>query len=285
MIRTARTWLALTGATAASVAGIVCLTSPAATAEPMPPMPAPVTVTQTVTVAPLAAAPAPVAPAPAANPPRAVVAPAALAPPAATAPTVTQPGAAAAPAPPALVPATSGTLRDFLIGKHIAFEPQRPAGFSALSITLPMPPGWTQVPDPNVPDAFAVIANRSSPDLYTPNAQVVVYKLVGDFDPKDAITHGFIDSQSLPAWQTTDSSLADFYGMPSAAIEGTYRQNAMTLNMTRRHVIATTGTGRYLVTLTVSTQAGRQAAPVAADATDAIVNGFRVTPPAPAPAS
>jgi hypothetical protein len=301
MIDTARAWLAFTSASAASIAGIICLTSPTAVAEPLPPqVPGPVTVTQTVTVAPLAgpplaaapAAPAPLAPAPlaaapiaaapVATAPAAAVAPAALG---ATAPTVTQPGAAPAPpAAPALVPATAGTLRDYLISKHVTLEPERSVGFSALSITLPMPRDWTQVPDPNVPDAFAVIANRSSTDLYTPNAQVVVYKLVGDFDPKDAITHGLIDSQSLPAWQTTDASLADFYGFPSAAIEGTYRQNDMTLNLTRRHVIAATGTGRFLVSLSVTTQASSQAAPVAADATDAIVNGFRVTPPAPAPA-
>ena len=90
-----------------------------------------------------------------------------------------------------------------------------------------MPKGWTQVPDPNVPDAFAVIADRVGGDgLYTSNAQVVVYKLVGDFDPKEAISHGFIDSQQLPAWRATDGSLADFGGMPSSVIEGTYRENS-----------------------------------------------------------
>ena len=108
-----------------------------------------------------------------------------------------------------------------------------------------MPTGWAQVPDPNVPDAFAVIADRVGGDgLYSSNAQVVVYKLIGDFDPKEAISHGFIDSQQLPAWRSTDGSLADFGGMPSSVIEGTYRENAMTLNTSRRHVIATVGPGQ-----------------------------------------
>ncbi len=98
------------------------------------------------------------------------------------------------------------------------------------------------MPDPNVPDAFAVIADRVGGNgLYSSNAQVVVYKLVGDFDPKEAISHGFIDSQQLPAWRATDGSLADFGGMPSSVIEGTYRENNMTLNTSRRHVIATVG--------------------------------------------
>ena len=137
------------------------------------------------------------------------------------------------------------------------------------------------MPDPNVPDAFAVIADRSGRSLYTSNAQVVVYKLIGDFDPKEAITHGYIDSQQLPAWQTTDASLADFDGFPSSIIEGTYRQNDMTLNTSRRYVIATSGQDKYLVSLAVTTDVTQAVAE--APATDAIVNGFRVTAPTPSP--
>ena len=150
-----------------------------------------------------------------------------------------------------------------------------------------MPTGWANVPDPNVPDAFAVIADRVGGDgLYTNNAQLVVYKLVGgNFDPREAISHGFIDSQELVAWKSTDGSMADFYGMPSSVIEGTYRENNMTLNTSRRHLIATSGTDRYLVSLSVTTSA--QSSVASGGATDAIINGFRVsapgapTPPAP----
>ncbi|BBU25086.1 hypothetical protein MYXE_48760 [Mycobacterium xenopi] len=176
------------------------------------------------------------------------------------------------------VAATTGTLRDYLQSKGVKLEPQKPQGFTALDITLPMPAGWTQVPDPNVADPFVVIANRSGNSLYTSNAQVVVYKLIGDFNPREAISHGFVDSQQLPAWRTTTASLADFGGFPSSIIEGTYRQNDMTLNTSRRHVIATSGPDKYLVSLAVTTDVARAVAE--APATDAIVNGFRVSTPA-----
>jgi hypothetical protein len=189
-----------------------------------------------------------------------------------------------------IAPAASGTLADFFNAKGVKMEPQNSRDFKALTIVLPMPKGWSQVPDPNVPDAFAVIADRVGGNgLYSSNAQVVVYKLVGEFDPKEAISHGFIDSQQLPAWRATDGSLADFGGMPSSVIEGTYRENSMTLNASRRHVIATAGPDKYLVSLSVTTSVDQVVA--AADATDAIINGFKVsvpgpptpTPPAPAP--
>lgn len=190
-----------------------------------------------------------------------------------------------APAPgPAPAPATSGTIREFLQSKGVKFEAQKPQGFKALDITLPMPARWTQVPDPNVPDAFAVIADRHGSSIYSSNAQVVVYKLVGNFDPREAITHGYVDSQKLPAWQPTNASMADFGGFPSSIVEGTYRDGDLTLNTSRRHVIATSGPDKYLVSLAVTTD--RAVAVADAPATDAIVNGFRVTVPgasAPAP--
>jgi hypothetical protein len=119
--------------------------------------------------------------------------------------------------------------------------------------------------------------------LYTSNAALVVYKLVGDFDPKEAISHGLIDSQQQPAWRATDGSLADFGGMPSSFIEGTYRQNNLTLNSSRRHVIASSGPDRYLVTLTVTTSA--QVSVAAGAATDAILRGYKVTSPDAPPAA
>lgn len=193
------------------------------------------------------------------------------------------PGPAGVPGPPAatppsgLVPATSGTLRDYFAAKKVQLEPQQAEGFTALNITLPMPAGWTHVPDPNVPDAFAVIADRRGGSLYTPNAQVVVYRLTGQFDPSEAITHGFVDSQTLMAWQTTNASLDNFNGFPSSVIEGTYRDGDLTLNTSRRHVIVPVDDAAYLVSLTVTTGAGRAIG--TAPATDGIVNGFRVDRP------
>jgi Probable lipoprotein LpqN len=278
MIEIARRWRVLAGGVAAGVAGVVGFTGATASAEPvfpLPPQPSPATMTQTVTVAPNAA-PQDVA--------QQGVTPATLASPANAA----TPGLVAAPvpAPPpvTITPASSGTLFDYFKEKGVQFEPQISRDFKALNIVLPMPQGWAQVPDPNVPDAFAVIADRVGGNgLYSSNAQVVVYKLVGEFDPKEAISHGFIDSQQLPAWRSTDASLADFGGMPSSLIEGTYRENSITLNTSRRHVIASSGPDKFLVSLSVTTSVDQVVA--AAGATDAVITGFRVsapTPPSPA---
>jgi hypothetical protein len=281
MMQIARSWRVTVAGLAVGVVSVLGFASPTASADPVfppgpnpVPMPAAPVAPQAVTVTPGAvattmpgmAAAAPAAPAPissALTPARPALAPA--------------PQVAAPPAPPAIVPAQSGTLRDYFGGKNVRMEPQKAPNFKALDITLPMPPGWTQVPDPNVPDAFLVTANRRSNSLYTSNTQLVVYRLIGDFDPKEAISHGYLDSAQLPVWRTTNASIADFNGSPSSIIEGTYRQNDMTLNTSRRHVIVASGPDRYLVSLAVTTDASQAVAE--APATDAIVNGFRVGPP------
>lgn len=264
MIGDARRWRILAGGVAAGLAGVVGLAGNIAAAEPiypLPPQPVQATAAQPYGQPQIAQAAAQ----PAINP--------------------GYPAAAVA-APETLVPASSVSLNDYFHEKGVKLEPQVARDFKALNIVLPVPRGWSQVPDPNVPDAFAVLADRVGGDgIYTSNAALVVYKLVGgDFDPKDAITHGYIDSQLLPAWRTTNASLADFGGLPSATIEGSYRDNNMSLNTARRHTIATAGQDRYLVSLAVTTTVGEAVA--TANATDAITNGFKVSVPgAPAPAA
>ncbi len=284
MIQIACTWRVFAGGMAASFIGVMIIAGGKASADPLfpqPPVPAPAPAqavappAQNLTVFPGGVnnnrfAPAPV-PAP-------VQAPAPVASPIPAAVPATGPApAAAAPMPPSVTPAITGTLREYLQGKGVKFEAQRAQGFKALDITLPVPARWTQVPDPNVPDAFAVIADRLGNSVYTSNAQVVVYKLVGEFDPAEAITHGFVASRKLLAWRTTNASMANFSGFPSSIIEGTYRENDMTLNTSRRHVLATSGADKYLVSLTVTTALSQ--AVTDAPATDAIISGFRVSVP------
>ncbi len=288
MTQIAAPWRAVAGGFAASVIGFALFSGAMASADPLVPVPpgpiVPVPANQYIPAAPGAAnsnrfVPTP----PAANP----FAPPGLAaaPNSAATPAATPNAAAVAPAPQTVTPAASGTLRDYLGSKGVKLEPQKPQAFKALDITLPVPARWTQVPDPNVPDAFAVIADRQGSSVYTSNAQVVVYKLVGTFDPREAISHGYVDSQKLLAWQSTNASMADFDGFPSSVIEGTYREGDMTLNTSRRHVLATSGHDTYLVSLSVTTD--RAVAVSDAPATDAIINGFQVAAPgaaAPAPA-
>ncbi|AWV47046.1 hypothetical protein JK2ML_0031 [Mycobacterium leprae Kyoto-2] len=265
MIQSTQTWRVLAGGLAATAMGVTVFAGGTAAADPSPPAPPPAIpgVLPPASLPPIQSVTA--VPGGITTNNRFVATPQA-------------PGPAALGQPPLAVAApVSESLHDYFKAKNIKLVAQKPHGFKALDITLPVPTRWTQVPDPNVPDAFAVIADRLGNSLYTSNAQLVVYNLVGNFDPKEAITHGFVDTQQLSAWQTTNASKADFDGFPSSIIEGTYRENGMTLNTSRRHVIASSGPDKYLVSLSVTTALSQAVAD--APATNAIVNGFRVSSP------
>ncbi|WP_041303145.1 LpqN/LpqT family lipoprotein [Mycolicibacterium rhodesiae] len=282
MTETARRSRTLATGVAAAVIGVLSLAGTPASAQPAQPsvpQPGPAAIAQTAATPNTALTPA--APNTALTvpaTPNAALTPATPQPPAgAPAAVAPQP---AAPATVPITPATSGTMADFFREKGVTLEPQNSRDFKALNIVLPMPRGWAHVPDPNVPDAFAVIADRVGGNgLYSSNAQVVVYKLIGQFDPREAISHGFVDSQQLPAWRSTNGSMGEVGGMPMSSIDGTYRDNAMTLDTSRRNIIATSGPDKYLVSLAVTTSVDQVVA--AADATDAIIRGFKVSVPAP----
>ncbi|RFD27205.1 hypothetical protein MUBE_00850 [Mycobacterium uberis] len=269
MIQFAQTWRVLAGGLAAGAIGITVFAGGTASADLLPPAPPP-NIPGVPAVSPPTSLPpiqnATVVPGGITTNNRVFVA------------TPQSPGSTAlGPTPPTIATPVSGTLRDYFKAKDITLVAQKPQDFKALDITLPVPTRWTQVPDPNVPDAFVVIADRLGNSLYTSNAQLVVYKLVGNFDPREAITHGFVDTQQLLAWKTTNASLADFDGFPSSIIEGTYRENDMTLNTSRRYVIVSSEPDKYLVSLSVTTALSQAVAD--APATNAIISGFRVSTP------
>jgi Probable lipoprotein LpqN len=286
MSQIARAWRIFAGGLTAGAIGVTAFAGATASADPLQPAPTPPAPVVAPGVPTLngVATPGGTTNRFVATPPGSY--PAGVPVPAATPGIVGAPAPAATAPTPAVTAPVTGTLREYLQSKGVKLEAQRPQGFRALEITLPVPARWTQVPDPNVPDAFVVIADRQGTSLYTSNAQLVVYKLVGNFDPREAVSHGFVDSQQLMAWQTTNASQADFLGYPSAVIEGTYRQNDMTLNTSRRSIIVPSGPDKYLVALSVTT--GLSNAVGDAPATDAIINGFRVAAPgapaAPVPA-
>lgn len=275
MNESARRWRTPVTSVAAATVGVFFFAGAPASAQPLQPVapqPGPAVVAQTAATPNAAVAPAMSNPALSpATPVAAAAAPGGI-----STPQVGVPAAIP------ITPAPAGTLSDFFQSKGVAMEPQVSQDFKALNIVLPMPRGWAHVPDPNVADAFAVIADRVGGNgLYSSNAQIVVYKLVGEFDPREAISHGFVDSQQMPAWRATNGSMGEVGGMPTSTIEGTYRENNMTLDTSRRHIIATTGPDKYLVSLSVTTSLDQVVA--AADATDAIVRGFKVSVPGPPP--
>ena len=279
MIENARRWRILAGGVAAGMAGVLGLAGATAVGRPrlpQPPLPAPATVTQTVTAMPGAAAPV--------RSPRASGRRARRYRAAAVRDRprdcVARRGAAGDD-----LPATSGTLHDFFKEKSVTLEPQDAPRLQGAqhraADAARLDPGARPQRSRRVRGHRRPGRRRRPLHLQRRSSSSTSWS--ADFDPKEAISHGFIDSQQLPAWRATDASLADFGGMPSSLIEGTYRENNMTLNTSRRHVIATCGPGPVPGVAVGDHQrarGGRRRAPPPTPSS----NGFKVSSPdAPRP--
>ncbi|ORW02706.1 LpqN/LpqT family lipoprotein [Mycobacterium kyorinense] len=148
-----------------------------------------------------------------------------------------------------------------------------PDTLTDLAVSIPTPPGWSKYSNPAIPPTSYVITK----DGPYPNAMLIVVRLFGEFDPRDAIKHGNADAARAENYRKLDASDADFHGFPSSMIQGSYDLDGKRLHTYNRVVIATGSppdSQRYLVQLAVTSLAD-QAVADAADI-EKIIDGFTV---------
>jgi hypothetical protein len=152
-----------------------------------------------------------------------------------------------------------------------------PNTLTDLTVSIPTPPGWTPAPNknPNGPPPAEIISKGGK----YPAAMLAVFKLQGDFNAADAITHGNADIQTFENFKQLETSAADFNGFPSSMIQGSYDLGGTRLHSFNRMVLPTgsgPGKQRYLVQLTITTVATEAVAQ--ANDIEAIIRGLVVAP-------
>ncbi len=148
-----------------------------------------------------------------------------------------------------------------------------PGSLPDLTVSIPTPPGWTAFTSPKIAKETVIISKGGK----YPTARLVVFKLVGDFDPAQVIKHGNDDAQLFEDFKQLDASTANYNGFPSSMIQGSYDLDGTRLHSWNRIVIATgspPANQRYLVQLTITSLAD-QAAAQAPDI-ESIIHGFVV---------
>ena len=168
----------------------------------------------------------------------------------------------------------------FLEQAGVVGEPVVYDKLTDLTISMPTPPGWTPYQGTNLGPGTRMIVKG---DTY-PTAMLMVFELDGDFDAREAVTHGDVDAQMSENFTKLNASTTDFGGFPSSMIEGSYDLNGARMHSYNRIVIANgapakpgAGGQRYLIQFTVTGYADK----AAADAPDieAIIKGFSVAVP------
>lgn len=167
-------------------------------------------------------------------------------------------------------------IATYLEQKGVAGEPIPADKLTDLTVTYPTPPGWKPFFNSNLSPGTRVIAKGTT----YPMAMVIVFKLNGDFDVKEAIGHGYVDAEMSENFKRLNASMDDFKGFPSAMIEGSYDLNGARMHTYNRIVIATgapPANNRYLIQFTVTGYADK--AVEEAPDIEAIIRGFNVAVP------
>ena len=169
--------------------------------------------------------------------------------------------------------ATPTPIAQYLDGVGVTGEQVPLDKLTDLTVTLPRLPGWTKYNNSNFSPGTEVIAKNNT----YPTAMVMVFRLNGNFDVREALKHASADAEISQNFKKLNYSDADFDGFPSSMIEGSYDLNGKRLHTYNRVVIPVTPAPRfqrYLVQFTVTTLADH-AAPQSGDV-EAVIKGFSV---------
>ena len=171
------------------------------------------------------------------------------------------------------------SLSTFLENAGVNGVPIAPDKLTDLVVTVPQPPGWAPYFSPKLSPGTRTIAKGAT----YPTAMLLVFRLDGPFDVKEALKHANGDAELSKDFTKLNASTSDFRSFPSSMIEGTYDLNGQRMQSYNRIVFATGTPARpnvpgltYLVQLTVTSFADQ----AKADGPDveAIIKGFTVTP-------
>ncbi|OBF57373.1 hypothetical protein A5787_25345 [Mycobacterium sp. 852002-50816_SCH5313054-b] len=164
-------------------------------------------------------------------------------------------------------------LSQYLQDIGVTGQQVAPGSLPDLTVSIPTPPGWSPFSSPKITKETVIISRGGK----YPTARLVVFKLVGDFDPAQVIKHGNDDAQLFEDFKQLDASTANYNGFPSSMVQGSYDLDGTRLHSFNRIVIPTgspPANQRYLAQLTITSLAD-QAAAQAPDI-EAIIHGFVV---------
>lgn len=126
-------------------------------------------------------------------------------------------------------------LWKYLESVGVTGEPVAPSSLTDLTVSIPTPPGWAPMKNPNITPNTEMIAKGES----YPTAMLMVFKLHRDFDIAEALKHGTADARLSTNFTELDSSTADFNGFPSSMIQGSYDLHGRRLHTWNRIVFPT----------------------------------------------
>lgn len=143
------------------------------------------------------------------------------------------------------------TIDDFLAANNIQATPVTPSTPGAPRIDLPVPPGWTRMPEGPDGDYFGVVFDAPTVREDPPRIIVNVQRLQGAVDPEKLLALAAGAAEELPGYAGDPPVRAPLSNFPGSRLAGTYTK-AGAARMFAQYVVVIPGKdGTYLMRISV----------------------------------
>ena len=141
------------------------------------------------------------------------------------------------------------TIADYLKRNHIHETTITHSTPGAPTIELPVPPGWTRIPDDADARYGGLVFNTPSNPDDPPNIIAIVEKLRGGVDTDKLLAVAPGEVKNLPSYNGGDGQKTTLSGYPAYQIGGSYTKNGATRMVAQKTAVIQSKEGIYLLQL------------------------------------
>jgi serine/threonine protein kinase len=149
----------------------------------------------------------------------------------------------------AQAPGRNETIADYIKKNHIKEVAIRPGRPGAPAINLPVPQGWTRIPDDADARYGGLVFDTPSNPNDPPNIIAIVEKLTGKVDTNKLLAVAPGDVKNLPGYNGGDGQKSTLNGYPAYQIAGSYAKNGATRMVAHKVVVIRSKDAIYLLQL------------------------------------
>jgi len=145
------------------------------------------------------------------------------------------------------VPRPIKTIDDYIKANNIQATTVTPSTPGAPKIDLPVPPGWTPMPEGAGGNYFGVVFDAPTTPDDAPRFVVSVEKLLGDVDTEKLLALAAGGAEQLPGYAGDPPVRAPLSGFPGARLAGTYTKDGAPRTVMQYVVVIPGADGTYLM--------------------------------------
>src|SRR6185312_9405021 len=141
------------------------------------------------------------------------------------------------------------TIADYIKNNNIQATTITPGTPGAPTIDLPVPEGWTRIPEGGDAQYFGIVFDTPTNPNDPPKIIATVEKLTGNVDTDKLLAVAPGEVKNLPGYNSGDGKKGTLSGHPTSQLGGPYTKNGVTRIVAQNTVAIQSENGIYVLQL------------------------------------